>query len=265
MTKINRKELITNIVTEHGYISVKELSKMTFTSESSIRRDLQELENQGVISRVYGGVRLKENHNIAAPFEMRIQKNHIEKNIISSKAAKLLQDNMTIILDGSTTALYMLPHIQALHNPTVFTNNMYTAQKSIERGIKTYCTGGTSENNSCVLTGVMAENSIRSIYADILFFSSMALADDGYIYGCNEFETMLRKMMIESSRISVFLCDSSKLHNRSIFTLCSINEIDYTICDLPEELPHGIAAANSSPAHSSLGHQEVFLADAALS
>lgn len=237
MTKINRKEMITNIVTEQGYISVKELSKMTYTSESSIRRDLQALENQGVISRVHGGVRLRENYNIAAPFEMRIQKNHTAKNIIAAKAAELLQDNMTIILDGSTTALYMLPHIQTLHNPIVFTNNMYTAQKSIERGIKTYCTGGTSENNSCVLTGFIAENSIKNIYADIVFFSSMALADNGIIYGCNEFETMLRKAMIASSKMSVFLCDSAKLHSRSIFTLCSMNDIDYTVCDLPDELP----------------------------
>ena len=139
---------------------------------------------------------------------------------------------MTIILDGSSTALYMLPFIEALHNPVVFTNNMYTAQKSIEKGIKTYCTGGTSENNSCVLTGLLAENNIKNISADIVFFSSMALSDEGIITGCNEHETTLRKIMIANSNLSVFLCDSSKLHTRSTFTLCHMDEIDYVYCDV---------------------------------
>lgn len=232
MSKSNRKDLILELITSQGYISVKDLSKMTFTSESSIRRDLQEMENSGLVSRIYGGVRLRESYNIAAPFENRIQKNHVEKHKLAKKAAGLLQDDMTIILDGSSTALYMLPFIETLHSPIVFTNNMYTAQKSIEKGIKTYCTGGTSENNSCVLTGLLAENNIRNIGADIVFFSSMAFSDDGNITGCNEHETTLRKLMITNSRVSVFLCDSSKLHTRSIFPLCHVDEIDYMFCDV---------------------------------
>ncbi len=236
MTKSSRKDLIVNMIAERGYISVKDLSKLTYTSESSIRRDLQDLENNGVVSRIYGGVKLRESSNIAAPFEKRIQKNHIEKNKIAKKAASLLKDDMTIILDGSSTALYMLPYIETLHNPIVFTNNMYTAQKSIEKGIKTYCTGGTSENNSCVLTGFFAESNIKNISADIVFFSSMALSGDGIISGCNEHETTLRKIMIASSGTSVFLCDSSKLNTRSLFALCHVNDIDYVFSDLAEEL-----------------------------
>lgn len=236
MTRNERKEMILSLIAKQGYISVNDLSKITYTSQSSIRRDLQELENNGLVSRIYGGVKLRESNNIAAPFEKRIQKNHVEKNKITKKAASLLRDNMTIILDGSSTALYMLPYIEALHKPIVFTNNMYTAQKSIEKGIRTYCTGGTSENNSCVLTGLLAENSIRNIGADIVFFSSMALSDDGIITGCNEHETTLRKLMIDSSKLSVFLCDSSKLHSRSIFPLCPVADIDYVFCDMPEEL-----------------------------
>ena len=237
MTKNSRKDLILNLIAKQGYISVKDLSRMTYTSESSIRRDLQEMEHNGLVSRIYGGVRLPESSNIAAPFEKRIQKNHVEKNKIAKKAAGLLRDHMTIILDGSSTALYMLPYIAELHKPIVFTNNMYTAQKSIEKGIRTYCTGGTSENNSCVLTGLLAENNIRNIGADIVFFSSMALSDDGLITGCNEHETTLRKLMIANSGLSVFLCDSSKLHSRSIFPLCPMADIDYVFCDAPDELP----------------------------
>jgi len=231
MGRDDRKEYILRLLAERGYISVRDLSKLTYTSESSIRRDLQQLEHRGMVSRIYGGVKLRESANIAAPFEQRIQKNHIEKNKLAKKASVLLADNMTIILDGSSTSLYMLPFIAAVHNPIVFTNNMYTAQKSIEKGIKTYCTGGTSENNSCVLTGLFAENCIKNISADIVFFSSMAFSDEGIISGCNEHETTLRKQMIANSKVSVFLCDSSKLHTRSLFPLCHIEDIDYMFCD----------------------------------
>ena len=98
MYQKDRKELIVEILKRDKFVSVNDLAKLTYTSASSIRRDLTALENKGVVSRFYGGARLTGSDNIAAPFERRLNKNHIEKNIIAKKASSLLCDNQTIIL-----------------------------------------------------------------------------------------------------------------------------------------------------------------------
>lgn len=231
MYQKDRKELIVEILKRDKFVSVNDLAKLTYTSASSIRRDLTALENKGVVSRFYGGARLTGSDNIAAPFERRLNKNHIEKNIIAKKASSLLCDNQTIILDSSSSSYYMIPYIAKLKNPTVFTNNMLTAEKLIECGVKTYCTGGTSENNTYVLTGSIACDCIKNICADILFFSTFAIDEDGILSDCTEAENYLRQLMIKSSKTSVFLCDSEKLRTRSLFRLCDVSEIDYIFCD----------------------------------
>ncbi len=231
MNKQNRKELIIELIKKEAFITVSELSKLTFTSESSIRRDLAELQKKGIITRTYGGAKLSGSETIAAPFERRISKNKSEKNLIAKKASSLLEDNQTIFLDASSSSYYLIPYIAKLSAPTVFTNNMLSAIKLIENGVKTYCLGGTSENNTCVLTGSLTQDCIKNLHADIVFFSSLALSENGIIYDSNEAETRIRQLMIENSDTTVFLCDSSKLKKHSRFVLCNAEAVDYIFCD----------------------------------
>lgn len=231
MNKQKRQELITELIKKEAFITVSELSRLTFTSQSSIRRDLAELQNKGIITRTYGGAMLSGSETIAAPFERRINKNKFEKSLIAKKASSLLEDKQTIFLDASSSSYYLIPHIAKLSSPTVFTNNMLSAIKLIENGVKTYCLGGTSENNTCVLTGSLTRNCIKSLHADIMFFSSLALSENGIIYGSNEAETRVRQLMMENSDTTVFLCDSGKLKMHSHFVVCNAEEIDYIFCD----------------------------------
>ena len=86
-------------------------------------------------------------------------------------------------------------------------------------------------NQSNVFVGSTAENYISKINADILFFSSQALSDEGEISDVSEEETSLRRVMLSRAKKKIFLCDSSKLGMKKTFTLCSKDDVDVIICD----------------------------------
>ena len=143
----SRHEQILQLLEERAFITVNELAEKTFTSTSSIRRDLTYLQNNGLVVRTHGGVSLPECSNQVASFRDRSHKNIKEKRLIAQKAAALLCDGQSILLDSSSTVTFLLPYIAKKNGISVFTNNLTTALQSIELGIDTYCLGGHAINH----------------------------------------------------------------------------------------------------------------------
>ncbi len=226
-----RQEKILDIVNERSFITVEELAKITYTSASSIRRDLTKMQNQGLVKRTHGGVSVPDLVSGVPSFYDRTKKNTNEKRIIAKKAATLLCDGQKILLDSSSSAGFLLPFIAKLKNATVFTNNLATALRAIELGIDTHCLGGHSVGGSASLAGLETYSAINNINADILFFSSQSLDKNGVISDSTEEETYVRKLMLKSANTRVFLCDNDKFDKSSTFTLTNISDIDYAVFD----------------------------------
>ena len=230
--KTNEREAqILQILKEQQFASVSDLSAALYASPSSIRRDLTHMQSAGLVRRNYGGVVLCDREHTPTPASVRLEENKAKKKQIARMASAYLHDNMTVFLDGSTTASYMVEYIAELQNITVFTNNLRTASELIERSVDTYCIGGRSVLQSHVMGGSYAEDMIRSLHTDILFFSSFALSDDGVISDCTMEENSLRKLMLARSDCRVFLCDSSKFHRFSTHRLCSVEDIEHCVFD----------------------------------
>jgi len=226
-----RQNEILKILEENVYVSVNELSKLTYTSPSSIRRDLSRLEYLGLVNRSYGGVSLPETGGRVAGFYNRTTKNTKEKRIIAQKASSLLSDGQSILLDSSTTASFMIPHIAKLKSAVVFTNNLETAISSINHGIQTHCIGGASIGGSVSLGGSQTYKALSEIRVDMLFFSSQSLNKEGLITDSTEEENYAREIMLERAQKTVFLCDSTKFNRSSLYTLTLLDRIDYAVFD----------------------------------
>ena len=231
MSITNRQAQILNILNERTYITVEELSALTFTSPSSIRRDLTYLQNNGLVKRSHGGVTLPEPINGVASFYDRTHKNMKEKRIIAQKAAALLEDGQNILLDSSSTAAFLLPYIAKFNHAAVFTNNLSTALNAIELGINTHCLGGHSIRGSSALSGAETYRALSNIKADILFFSSQSLDCQGNITDSTEEENFARILMLQSTKTSVFLCDSEKFNKSSVYKLGNLNGMDFAVFD----------------------------------
>ena len=233
MSISKRQEEILALLNEHSFLSVSKLAELTYTSPSSIRRDLAHLHNLSMIKRSHGGASSFSASDQAVPLSSRMTQNIVEKRIIAKKAASLLHDGMSVMLDGSSTAGFLVPFIANHKDMIVFTNNMITAINSITYGIPTHCIGGFSVAKSAVLSGEQAYIHASSINADICFFSAKSLNKNGYISDPISEENHIRQIMIENSKACIFLCDSRKFGTNSLYRLTSIDKIDACVFDKP--------------------------------
>lgn len=235
MIQYQRRQEILKLLGEEHSLKIKDIAKKIFASESSVRRDLEELEKEGYIHRVYGGAVLAEEKNDALPLKLRDSQNSSKKSLIAKKASDLIFDGAVIIMDSSSTVRRMAKYITRFKNLKIVTNSLNLLAELDEASYTIYCTGGKLNKNNNVFVGSSAIDFLHTVNADILFFSSQSLSVDGDITDSSEEETAIRKVMLKQAKKKVFLCDSTKIGDKKMFSLCHTDDIDVIICDT--ELP----------------------------
>lgn len=230
--KTERQNNILKILKEKKFATVNYLAEKLYSSAPTIRRDLNELKEKGYIRRSHGGAMIFDGENAPIPIDFRTQKHISEKTEICKKASQLIKENFVIFIDCSTTTLHLADYIPQNKNITVVTNSFLLCAMLNERSITTYCTGGLLVPQSKGFVGKRAEGFIEDFCADICFFSSCAVNDNGKITDYSDLETQLRKTMLKNSRVKVFMCDSSKFLKTSAFNLTDLDSIDYIITDI---------------------------------
>ncbi len=240
MNKDREKLILEKIISEKR-VYVKDLAKEIYASEPSIRRDLKSLENQGLLKRVHGGAILEESNTsrMKIPFLIREMEQSNEKLIMAKKASQLVKDGYTIMLDGSSSAYNIIPFLTVKHDLTIITNGIKALNRAGELGINIYSTGGLLSPSCLILTGSEAHKTINSFNADICFFSCRGLTEDGLLTDISIEEDTARQLMISRARTKVLLCGSKKIGKKYMHTLCTKNDIDYIISDVP--LPEALA------------------------
>ncbi len=231
MIRYERQQGIIEYLEKRKSATIHELSEHMYTSEASVRRDIQSLEAKGIVQKMYGGVLLSKYQNGIVPVDLRDSDHSAVKEELAKRAVKLIKDGDTVILDASSTVRRMVKYMGHLHNVRIITNNLRIFSKCENPNIKLYCTGGAFSHDNHAFVGPSAENYIRGISADCLFFSSQGIDEEGIISDASEEESALRRVMIEHSQRQYFLCDSSKLGVKKTFTLCQKDSITDVICD----------------------------------
>ena len=218
-------------------ITVRELAKSLCVSEPTIRRDFTELHKRGMITKIYGGAILNAGGaDTEIPFLLRENEKSRTKSIMGAKASELISDGMVIMLDGSTSAYHIVPYLSRFKDLIVITSGAKTAVALAEANIRTFCTGGQMIIHSYSYVGEQAEDFVKSINADILFFSCHGLSDDGKMTDVAIEEANLRKAMFRSCKKKILLCDSSKFGKTYFYNMGNVADIDGIITegDLPQ-------------------------------
>lgn len=229
MLKEERYDKILAILEEEQYISAAKLSKMLYVSLPTIRRDLAELGRRNKIIRSHGGAKKIHAENIVAPLDFRKTVNAAEKRALCRHAASLVKDYDIIFIDASTTTLQMADFLSEKKGITVITNGIPLATLLVQKGIKTYCTGGEIFENSLAHFGSFAEDFIQRFNIDILFFSCHGVNEKGMLTDPSLPETQIRKVAINQSKKTVFLCDETKFSLSTPYNLAPIQTIDCVI------------------------------------
>lgn len=234
MLKNERHELILKMLQNNKYMTPKDIADKTFSSYSSIRRDLEELENAGLIMRSYGWVELANKHPMLISYPLRIEKNSEQKRIIAKKAASLIQAGDTIFVDPSSSCSYFVRELTSIKGITIITNNVDVLFFLTQHNIDVICSGGMqTAPNRYALVGSAAESTFNNIHADWCVFSTRSLTADGKLYDIHYNETVVRNIMLKNADKKLFLCDSTKLNTISAYYQCSLSDVNYLVSDTP--------------------------------
>ena len=229
MSIYNREDRYIKLLSERTY-TVKELSETLFISEATVRRDIVALKEKDIVVSNRGTVKLKSKYaDQRIPLFIRDLESNDEKKEIALKAMSYVKNGDVVMLDASTTAYHLLPHLATLKNILLITNGSKTAIDAVSMGIKTICTGGEMTPESFSYVGTDAEQLLRRYHADVAFFSCRGVSEDGTVTDNSVLENVLRRIMIKNSRKKILLCDKSKLGKTYLHTLCDSDELDMII------------------------------------
>ena len=223
MHKNDRDEEILQLIHHAGYMSIRDLAQKTYTSQSTIRRDLERLEQKGLIRRRHGGA--ESLLLLRPPLMIRRQHNPAEKHAIARKAAALVTPGSTIFIDVSTTVQYMIPYLAGVDQLTVYTNGADTAMRLTASRIRTVSTGGELFAESMAYVGPVAADAVRNTFFDAMFFSCAGF-DDRVISDWSEPESVLRRVILEQSKKRYFLADHTKRGKRFTHIVCRVSDVD---------------------------------------
>lgn len=226
-----RQQKILQILERQGGATVKELAKALFASAPTIRRDLTVLAENGLLKKVYGGAVPLTASNREIPLTLRAQSQNSAKDRMAQQAVSHVRDGMVILMDGSSSVNHIVRYLTDFKDLLVVTSGARTAIDLAEQNIPTLCTGGQMLNHSLSFVGYQAEEFVRRIHADLLFFSCCGLNDEGLLTDPAMEEAHIRQVMLRQARKKILLCDKSKLHQTFFYTLCHRDELDAVISE----------------------------------
>ncbi len=229
-----RREKILDYLKSNESINTNDLAEILEISPLTLRRDLQALDEQGLIVRYYGGAKLandiNNSENILKETDTDLLLNK-KKNIIAKYAADLIKDGDTVFINSSSTALLMLKY---LGNKRVYivTNNGKALQVTIPPNVELVLTGGQVYERKQSLVGDFATYILSKITADKCFLGVSGITSDSGISTSVLQETLINHEMINRCNGPVYiLADSSKVGRHHNFSSGDIEEISHLITD----------------------------------
>ncbi len=237
MKKSERLEEITRLVNQKGTIRVSDIVKLLNVTDMTVRRDLVELEEQGVLTKIHGGARSNKafQYREYSHAEKHIQ-NKEAKQAIASKAAQLIEDGDTIFLGPGTTVAFLA---EALNNQrlTVITNCMpvftlLMAKKTED--FQVFLLGGEYRQVTEAFVGEITNTSLEKLRFSKMFFSGNGVRD-GEVMTSTLAEAYTQNLALKHSLEKYLLLDSSKIGKDDFTSFCKLRALTALITDVKTE------------------------------
>ena len=219
-----RRRIILDLLEKEDTVHLRDLMEALGASESTVRRDLSLLEEEGTLIRVHGGAKRVYSKEYEPTTKEKERSNRREKECIGRYAASLVTKGETIYMDAGTTTLRMIPHLEG-KDVTVITNGVQQAQLLADYGIKTVLLGGQVKTETSAVVGVLAQNQLREYFFKKAFLG-MNGVDLSYGYTTpDEEEATIKKIAISKSNQAYVLADSSKFAKVSLCKVADFHQV----------------------------------------
>lgn len=223
-----RHQYILRKIKSDKKVKVSRLARELFVSEMTIRRDLRQMEADGLLKRYHGGA-IENDHDLLYPIKMRVWMNSNEKKELALKAKKHLKDYQTIFFNSSSTCAYLVPYLSEFEGIRVITNSIFIMQQVSNLHIPCTLTGGEYNRVENSLSGRATEDFLREVNVDIAILSCEGLSDDGYVTDSNAELAAVAKVALKNSKKKILLMDNSKLNSKYTYNICHVDILDELI------------------------------------
>jgi len=235
-----RKNDILSLIRSEGKVTVEELAGQFGVTVQTVRRDLNELEIEGRISRVHGGATVRSGlTNIE--YDERRNWNADAKTAIARRVVQDIPDNVSLFMNIGTTTEAVARELLDHAGVTVVTNNMNVANiMAGNPGCEIIVSGGILRRSDGGLVGDLTTQMIEQFKVDIAVIGASALDDDGDMLDFDLREVRVSKSIIRHARRVFLVTDASKFERSAPVRIASLSEIDAVYID--RALPGDLAA-----------------------
>jgi DeoR/GlpR family transcriptional regulator of sugar metabolism len=217
---------------------VSDLAASFGVSEMTVRRDLHALASEGKLERVRGGA---VSSAVEPPFEQTAVERFEAKDRIGAAAAATIEDGQTVMIDIGTTTLQAAHHLHG-REITVVTSSLAVFEELLgDPGIELVLPGGVVRRNYRSLVGVLAEDSLRQLKADVVLLGTSAVDPQLGVWDSTMVEVPIKRAMIGAAGSVLLLADAAKFSNTGVIKVCDASALDGIVTDRP--LPVACAPA----------------------
>ena len=228
-----RRFRIREILAGQRTVTATALTEMLGVTAATIRRDLQALEQEGVLVRSHGGaVSRASSTDFQLSYEALQRTNHEEKEAIAAEAERLVMDGETLFLEGGSTVYELARCLQRRSRLTVVTNSTPIISL-LQRcpGITLMCTGGDLLRDTFFLAGVWAERVLSEIRVDKAFLGVSAIDATYGVSTARQAEAQIKKILVKAARVRVGLADHSKFGKQSFAYVGPLTDFSILVTD----------------------------------
>lgn len=230
---VDRRKQILDLLHKNGQVYVQALSRQFKVSEVTIRNDLEQLEQKKMLIRARGGAINFE--GLVGSDQMITEKNKInyhQKALIGKRAATLVKDGDTILLDSGTTTAEVIKNLGSFEKLNLITNALNIVDLAVNYpNINIIIPGGYLRPNAMSLVGPLAERNLKNIYVDKLFLSADGIDSKTGVFTPNIDEAHINQIMIEVAKEVILVADSSKFNRKSLAFICPVTMIHTVVTD----------------------------------
>lgn len=230
-SQADRQNQIAELVLRNTTVNIQELVELLQVSAMTIHRDLDELEQQGILRKVRGGATAQPTYLFESHLNYRINASQAAKEAIATAALAHIEPGEAIMLDDSTTTLALTKKLVDISHLTVITN-FFTNVEVLKacRQINLISLGGDYLFRYNAVGGDLCEQMISNLRANTLLMSSSAV-HHGYVFHQEELIVRVKRAMIESASRRILLIDHDKLGKQALREVAPLTDFDLIIID----------------------------------
>ncbi len=232
MLAAERRRIISERIHATGQVVVSALSAEFSVSEETIRRDLESLEKEGLVQRIYGGAVLVGNDRVAPPYSIRKNTNVEPKVVIAQLLASQLSDGDTLMVDESSTAAYAIRALRHLKNITLITNSVALLREmTTQDSWHVISTGGTLRPDVLALVGPHALRTVASYHVRYAVLSCRGINESLGLADSDDQVVQVKQAMLGACDQAILLADHRKFDRTGLVALGKLSAVQKLICD----------------------------------